>query len=156
MRKELRIAVPEWGGRDAGKVFVIKEMSAFQAEKWGRRALLLLKGSGARIPDNVASYGMAGVAIVGLNAFLQADIKAEELEPLMDEMLTCVKLERDPKHPGVLSDIASDDDVEEVKTLLWLRSEIIRLHTDFSPADSLWSLIQEIRARSAELNSKSA
>lgn len=149
MRKTENVTIPKWeGNRDAGKVFKITEMPAARAEKWALRALLMLKGSGERIPDNVQSLGMVGVAIVGLNVFLQGNINAADLDPLMDEMMTCVEIARDPKHPEVSSPIVSDADIEEVQTRLWLRSEVIRIHTNFSVADALSTLISTINSAS--------
>lgn len=146
-RKSETVRVPAWdGNRDSGKIFVVTEMPAAAAEKWAMRAFLMLKGSGERIPDNVQGLGMVGVAILGLNVFLQGSIKPGDLEPLMDEMMTCVKIIRDPKHPEVVTDIVSDDDVEEVKTRLWLRSEVLRLHTGFSPAEALSGLISAVNS----------
>ena len=83
MRKSEVVVVPRWeNNRDAGKQFLITEMPAARAEKWAMRAMLLIKSSGERIPDNVRSLGMVGVAILGFNVFLQGNIKPEELEPL--------------------------------------------------------------------------
>lgn len=145
-RKHEIVTVPSWeGNRDAGSQFLITEMSAAAAEKWGLRAFLLLKGSGERIPDSVAGLGMVGVAIIGLNVFLQGNIKPEDLEPLLDEMMECVKKVRDPRKPELATPLVSEDDIEEVATRLWLRSEILRIHTGFSPAESLSKLISAIQ-----------
>jgi hypothetical protein len=68
-------------------------------------------------------------------------------------MFTCVKMIRDPKSKDkmtgepIASDIVSDDDIEDVQTRAWLRSEVLRVHTGFSPADALLSLIQSIKDR---------
>lgn len=150
MLKQETVVVPaEWGGRDAGKHFQITEMPATKAEKWGMRAILLLRGSGERMPDNVQGLGMIGVAILGINVFLRGEMSFTNLEPLLDEMMTCVKLIRDPRHPSVATEIVSDSDIEEVQTRLWLRSEVLRLHTGFSPADALSKLLDGIRAAPA-------
>lgn len=152
MLKEETVVVPaEWGGRDANKHFRITEMPAMKAEKWGMRAILLLRGSGERVPDNVAGLGMVGVAILGINVFLRGEMRFTDLEPLLDEMMTCVKIIRDPRHPTVVTDIVSDSDIEEVQTRLWLRSEVLRLHTGFSPADALLKLLDAIRAPASNL-----
>lgn len=147
MRKSETVVVPKWpGNRDTGKMFVITEMPAAQAEKWALRAFLALKSSGERIPDNVAGLGMVGVMIIGLNVFLQANVDFDKLEPLMDEMFSCVRIIRDPRHPDVVTDLASDDDIEDVATRAWLRSEVLRIHTGFSPAEALSGLISAILA----------
>lgn len=147
MLKSTTVKVPaEWGGRDANKLFKITEMPATQAEKWGWRAILLLRGSGERMPDNVQGLGIVGVAILGINVFLRGEMSFVNLEPLLDEMMTCVKIVRDPRHPDVATDVIADLDIEEVQTRLWLRSEVLKLHTGFSPADALSTLLDAIRA----------
>lgn len=158
MRKTETVVVPKWeGNRDsaAERQYLITEMPAAQAEKWALRALLMLKGSGERIPDDVTGLGMVGVAILGINVFLRGNIDTNALEPLMDEMMSCVKIVRDPRKPEVATTIVSDDDIEEVQTRLWLRSEVLRLHTGFSPADALWKLISAIQTVSANSISQS-
>ena len=151
-RKRETVTVPNWSGnRDAGKKFLITEMPAADAEKWALRALLLIKGSGERIPNGVAGLGMVGVAIIGLNVFLQGSINPADMDPLMDQMMTCVAMIRDPnsidKLTGepVSTPIVSPDDIEEVQTRLWLRSEVLRVHTGFSPAEALSRLLQAIK-----------
>lgn len=153
MRKTEMVRVPDWdGSRDAGKYFLITEMPAARAEKWAMRAFLALKGTTGEVPPEVMQLGMVAVAWRGLNAFLAADVDAAKLEPLMDEMLTCVQMIRDPravdKATGgpVATPIVSDDDVEEVRTILWLRSEVLRVHTGFSAADALSRLVSAAAA----------
>lgn len=120
-------------GRDNGKVYQITEMSAFQAEKWAARALLALAGSGVEIPEDVAREGMLAVARVGFS--MLGGAKFADVDPLLDEMLDCVKIVRDPKRPDLAWPInrhEDADDIEEVTTLAWLRGEVLRVHVDFS------------------------
>lgn len=141
MRKQEHVVVPsEWGGRDAGKMFLIEEMDAARAEKWALRLYLAVKGTTAEIPPEVERLGMVGVAIRGLNAFFAAPVKFEELEPLLDEMFTCVRMVRDPNRADVATALMPSD-VEEVRTRAWLRSEVLRVHTNFSFSDALWRLM---------------
>lgn len=138
------ISVPaSWvGSRDAGKVFVIKEWPAIRAEKWAWRMFLVLKGSEGQIPQDVKNLGMVGVAIVGLNIILRSRVDdPAELERLLDEMLTCVSIVRNPRDPETYTPIVSETDVMDVKTLLWLRSEVLRVHTGFSSAEAVSSLL---------------
>lgn len=143
-RKTKILPVPSWpDNRDstARRVYLITEWPAARAEKWGLEMFIALKGSGTEISESVARLGMVGVAIAGINAFMRASIDPKVLVPLLDDMMECVRIIRDPKHPDVASPLGVDDDIEEVQTRLWLRSEIIRLHTGFSPADALFALI---------------
>ena len=147
MRKREVVTVPaSWGGRDANKNFVVTEMPATRAEKWAWRLMIAVKGTTAEVPQEVAALGMVGVAIRGLNAFLASDVDFAKLEPLLDEMMTCVTVVRDLQHPDVATPIVSDDDVEEVRTVAWLRSEVLRVHTGFSAAEAFSRIVSAINS----------
>lgn len=118
-------------GRDKGKTFVLTEMSAYKAEQWAMKALLALMNSGVQVPEGFEKMGMAGVAEIGIRAL--AGLKWEIAEPLLNEMLTCVRIMPDITKPHVVRDLI-EEDIEEVKTLLTLRSEVWKLHTDFLKA----------------------
>jgi hypothetical protein len=154
VRKKEVVTVPAGFGRDSSppKHFLITEWPAFRAEKWAYRMGAVLKGSSAQIPLDIARLGMAGIAICGLNAILAADIDPDKLEPLLDQMMECVRIVRvitvpdpsDPQYP--LSDaLHGEDDIEEVKTVMWLRSEVWRIHCSFSVADALSALLQTLQ-----------
>jgi hypothetical protein len=153
MRKREVVVVPEWGGRDKGKHFEIQEAPALKAEKWFWRFSIVLKGTSAAIPEDLVSYGMAAMAIMtarAVNAFLAADIDFVKLEPLLDELLECVNRIRNPAvndrttgQPHA-TPLVGDDDIEEVKTIIWLRSEVLRVHSNFSLADGLSTLVSAI------------
>lgn len=117
-------------GRDKGRVFVITEMSATQAEKLGTKALLALAHSGVEIPPNVQNTGWAGLAVLGLKALM--GLQFEELEPLMDEMFSCIQVKTDS---GIIRNLF-EEDIQEVTTRLKLRSEVFEMHTGFSLADA--------------------
>lgn len=152
-RKSETVKVPLWGGRDAGKLFRLTEMPAARAEKWALRLVLAMKGTSAAIPESLAPFGMVAVAIRGINSFLASDVDFNKLEPLLDEMFECVKMVRDPAHPDVISDLVSDDDIEEVKTRGWLRSEVLRLHTNFSFIDAVSTWVAISKAQTDDLPS---
>lgn len=116
-------------GRDKGKVFLITEMPAVKAEKWGLRALGAMARSGFDIPPHIVEMGIAGVVAVGLKAILGTDWS--ETEPLIDELMSCVKSVQ-PAMPQGRPLV--DEDLEEVKTLLMLKSEVLELHVGFSVA----------------------
>lgn len=136
---------PETWGRDAGKHFLITEMPAEKAEKWAIKMFLALKGSGteSQIPLEVRSLGIVGVAIVTINRFLQADVKFENLEPLLDEMFTCVQAVPEPNNLSTAR-APLPGEIQEVVTRGFLRSEVLELHTGFSMAESFQKLISEI------------
>lgn len=110
--------------RDVGKTFLITEMAAAQAEAFAIRALLALAAAGIEVPDE--TQGIAGLAAAGYEALKH--LKYTDLKPLLDEMFTCVQYQHKPNHPPVPVD---DANIEEVSTLLTLRKEIFKVHTDF-------------------------
>jgi hypothetical protein len=135
-RKEITITI-DTEGRDQGKVFFIREMSARRTEKWAARAIFALAHAGVDIPSDINGSGIAGVALLGVQALMH--VKFEEAEPLLDEMFECVQILPDPKNPDVRRFLI-EDDIEEVTTRLKLRMEVFNLHVGFSVAGEPSSL----------------
>lgn len=130
MRKTQTYTVPATGKRDAGKKFIITEMPAVRAERWAAKALLVLAHSQVELPDDWQRGGMASLAVVGFRAL--QNIKYDEVEPLMDEMMTCVTFEPSPGiNRPLVNNSAEGDDIEEIETIIELRKQIFALHTDF-------------------------
>ena len=134
MRRSREVVIAPIEGRenrDAGKRFLITEMSAVAGEAWAIRALGAMVRGGIEIPPEVAKAGMGGLAImfplVGAKAFLSAPF--EETKPLLDQLLDCVQI----VEPAITRRLL-DTDIEEIMTLVRLRNEAIELHTGFSPA----------------------
>jgi hypothetical protein len=123
-RKQANITI-DGNGRDAGKVFVLTELSAAAAETWAARAMFAMLNAGVAIPDNIAQAGLAGIAALGVNALSKLSFDAAK--PLLDEMFDCVQIQPSPKVVRALV----DDDIEDVSTRLVLRREIFKLHIDF-------------------------
>jgi hypothetical protein len=127
-------------GRDTGKVFLLKEMSADRAEKWAARALNALAASGVQVPDGA---GLSHIAAIGFDSF--RGLPWEQVEPLLDEMFSCVQRIPDPEKksaqfPFGYSRPLMEDDIEEVLTRLKMRGKILELHLGFSIADALSTL----------------
>jgi hypothetical protein len=146
------VTVPaSWGARDQGKVFRIKEWPARRAEEWAWGLAFALKGTQGEIPEDVARLGMAGIGVSLLNTVLKADVSYDRLKPFMNELIDeCVTIVRDPKNRDKATGepVASElmpNDLMEVKTIQWLRSEVVRLHTNFSVLDALSALISAAR-----------
>lgn len=129
-RKEIFYTVED-KGRDNGKVFYIREMSATQAEWWAIRAILAMANNGINLPDNLSDMGMAGMAKVGLE--MVAKIPPEDARPLLDELMKCVQAVPNPDDQSIKRPLI-DDDTEEVITRLKLRGEVFKLHVDFLTA----------------------
>lgn len=154
MARKTATIVIDADGRDQGKHFLIREMSASQAEAWAARALLALGQSGANIPDGVETMGFAGVMAIGVRAF--AGLPWHLAEPLLAEMFGCVSFIPDPARPLIFRGTAPgavgpmvEDDIEEVATRLRLRDEVIKLHSGFSVSASL-SKLREALNKTAE------
>ena len=127
MRKETTVHITA-EGRDKDKVFVIREMSARAVERWGARLAFALQNAGVDIPVNNGMAGLAQTNFGGLGRLQFADF-----EPLLDEMMSCISIARDPAHTETTSTLI-EDDIEEVPTLLKLRWETLQLHVGFLPA----------------------
>lgn len=124
-------------GRDKGKKFFIKEMPASQAIRWADRAILALTHAGVQLPNNFRDMGMAGMAIMGLQALM--GLNYMEAEPLLDELMTCVQIV--PSERAAPRPIIVDDDIEEPFTIMYLRAEAFLLHVGFTMAEvqSMWT-----------------
>jgi hypothetical protein len=131
-RRTRDVVIGAEGGRDAGKHYIITEMAASRAERWAMRALAAMMRADVEIPDNLAGAGMAGLAAVSLKAL--SAIPQDEVDLLMAEMMSCVSYVPDPSKPMVTRTPPWDDDIEEVRTRLELRRQVIELHTGFSLA----------------------
>lgn len=130
MRKELFVTIVE-PGRDKGKVFKITEAPAVQADKWGIRAMLALNRNGAQIPDEIMKLGLIGILVVGVHKL--RGVLWQDLEPLLDEMMSCIQMVPTPSQRNVVRALFADaEDIEEVSTLSTLRMEVFKLHTGFT------------------------
>ena len=120
-------------GRDAGKQFVVTEMSAYDAEWWflrlGRAAMV----AGVTLPTDWENASLATLAPLGLGAM--AVLPERTFKELLDEMFVSVKFKpANPKIPP--QDLIEGDgcQIEEFKTRFQLRKVWFYLHTGFSPA----------------------
>jgi hypothetical protein len=146
MRESAVVKIPEFPGtrnRDKGKLFRLTEWDADKAERWGMRMMLAGNKSSGQLPLNLSGIGMEGIAILGINTFLRADIVPETLVPLLDELLECVQYVADPAKPDVLSKLLPGD-IQEVATRMWLRGEVLSLHLNFSVGAALSALYRKI------------
>ncbi len=131
-RKQAEVVVSDPASRDYGKRYVLTEMPASQAEKFAARCFLALARSGAEVPADIASAGMAGLAVVGFH--MLAGLDFAEASVLMDEMMGCVQYGYEPTNAAATRPLI-EVDIEEVATRARLRSEVFTLHTGFSLAD---------------------
>jgi hypothetical protein len=132
-------------GPDDGKVFLLTQMPAFQAEKWAIRAFLALIEGGVSIPEEIVGGGMEALTNPAVVQVIIASLVGgvgrvswDKLEPLLDEMMGCVRICPDPTKPPDLKHSRglnlSAGDIEEVPTLLKIRKALLMLHTGFQQA----------------------
>ena len=137
MARKTKTLVIDKEGRDKGKVFLLKEQSAYDAEKWALRLVEAGQKVGIDIPPHIANSGVAALQMMGI--FIFASISATEREPLLDQLFDCITIIRDPSHPAMsfpLIRTGEDQDIEEIATLWTLQNEVIMLHGNFSPDES--------------------
>jgi len=139
MRKTKEIVIPgerseTQGERDNGKKYLLTEMSASKAEKWASRAFLALAKSGIDLPVGIERSGMAGIAQI---AHLLGNVRFQDLEPLMDEIMACVQRVESSGFPRALV----EDDIEEVATRQLLAEEVMGLHINFLLPATIFRLI---------------
>jgi hypothetical protein len=113
--------------RDAGKTYLLTEMPALKAERWGRHAVAACSRNDLDVKGELAKLGLLGFYLVGFQALAGGDIQA--VDDLMDEMLSCIKI---VESPTLARPLGGDDDIEEVSTLIRLRKELIELHMGFT------------------------
>lgn len=145
-RRSKRVTITEGTpdtNRDHGKTFLITEMSADAAERWAIQCLLAFANAGAKIPEATLMAGLEGMqqswhalAIQGIRSL--AGLRYEDAAPLLAQMMECVRFApQSGDGPANLSLAATLTQIEEVKTLLTLRYEVLQLHLGFSLADAL-------------------
>ncbi len=146
-RKTKHVSIPQTdGSRDSGKVYLLTEMSAVQAERWALRGIQILARAGISMPVNPedpAEANMAAMASFGWQNLLRAvsNSPVHELIEWLDEMLECVKIVRNQASPDFAVPIVEEaEDIAEVKTRMLLRMEVFELQTGFSLAEILQKL----------------
>lgn len=133
-RKSIRLTVEDGDSRDAGKVYLITEMSVVQGERWFRRVLAFLARAGIALPASAMNTGLASLASFNPIQMLSW----VDDEDLMRELMMCVKAW--PKDAPLARPLVQTD-IEEIATMGRLRVEVIALHVGFSSAAALWSSV---------------
>jgi hypothetical protein len=129
-RHEIDYTVQE-EGRDKGKVFHIKEMDAYSAQKWAVKLGSALINAGFPITEDILRGGMAAAFTLGFNSI--RNLKPDDMMSVLDDLMTCVTIIRDVRNPQVTFKIGPDD-IEEVSTRFLLAWEVFKLQTNFSTA----------------------
>jgi hypothetical protein len=144
--------------RDHGKCFLLTEMASRPAEKWGVKFFTALGRAGVEVPPEIMRLGVIGVLFVGIK--MLGSMRSEDADPLIDEMMTCVKVMPNQAHPEIaraLVDLGQEgDDIEEITTRLKLRNEVFVLHVGFTPADVVSKLAEIASATVTSLNTQTS
>lgn len=120
----------EHGQRDNGKTFVLTEMDAYAGQRWATKALQAMGAGGLYVDPERLNGGWAALATYAATALLRAN--TDQLQGLMDELLTCAKYQHDPaqKAQAIVPGIKCP--VEEIKTFYLLYRALFELHTGFT------------------------
>lgn len=117
--------------RDVGKLFHIREMPSKKAQEWSIKLFAALVNAGFQVSDEMMRGGMAAVFAVGFSSVKK--LRAEDAIALIDELMGCITICRDPRNPELRLPLM-DDDIEEVGTRFLLAAEVFKLHTGFLKA----------------------
>lgn len=150
MRKQKVVRIDEGTpdtNRDFGRVYVITEMPASQVEEWATRAFLALGKSGVDLGNVRPDQGFAGIAILGFQALFR--LSWNDVKPLLDEMMSCVKTRPNPKLPDFINPLR-EEDIEELSTRLKLRMEVFELHAGFSMGGGVLTTPQSLTQEAEE------
>src|ERR1700744_3668202 len=98
--------------RDTGKVFLITEKPAMQAELFAVRVLKLLISSGVDIGGNALALGMKGLAVQGSQG--RGTLPLDEVEAIFKEMLACVSVIPDPQRLPDMARPLVDNDIRQI------------------------------------------
>lgn len=122
-RRSKVIKIDDKKSRDAGKEFLITEMDAESAEWWAFRVLQALLGADAEVDLTAPLSELARTGLAALGK-----LPAEKAKPLLDEMMQCIRVKLPNSNDS--RDLLPSD-IEEVKTRVHLRKEVLGLHVDF-------------------------
>ncbi|MDR1396860.1 MAG: hypothetical protein LBJ14_03935 [Desulfarculales bacterium] len=125
-RKETIITIQD---REQELTFKIREMPATKLEAWIIRALLLLSGAGAKVPDG-ADLKATGTFLAEKGLSALGNIDYEKASPLLDELLGCCSrlVERVEER---CTQESVDNYIIDVTTLFKLRMEAVKLNLGF-------------------------
>jgi len=136
MARKVETYIVDAEGRDNGKTFILTEMAATKAEDWAIRVMFALGSANVEVPEGALQLGMSALAEIGLKKLFA--VNAEQMRPLLSELMECVEFVPNPQKPQVKIRFPMfESQIEEVRTLLTLKWEVLKLHLDFSLADGL-------------------
>lgn len=127
-RKTLNYTV-DADGRDFGKVFVITEMSAWDADTMAQDIFRAMGDSKfTEIPEDVIRMGCAGLATIGLSVLCAAS--PEVSSTMRDRLLSTVEIAIEHEGKQQVRKVKSID-FEEVPTIRTLMDKVFHLNFGF-------------------------
>lgn len=146
--KEIEIRVDD--GADKDKLFVVRRMSAFTADRWARHTVRALARAGARTPKEALEVGITGLA--GQSMAIFGHMSDEDCDKAFDGLDACLYRKRDPGNPNVEPTPLAEIDVSDPNTMPRLRAEAFKLNVDFFKAAiyQIYPLIEALRDRVVE------
>jgi hypothetical protein len=125
--------------RDRGKRFFIKEMPASQAERWALKVVAYLARRGVQVPVGAELAGMASLpsfSPLAMMSWIDDDM-------LIGEIMSCIQAW--PEGSPIARRLV-ENDIEEILTRVYLKTEVIALHVGFSMAVVAWTLSPSLAA----------
>lgn len=121
--------------RGEDRTFVVTEMPVTRLQRFIIRFAIVAAGSGIlqidvanTAPDDV--MGVTAGALRSMDLSKLAMIDPDRIQPLLDELLTCVSY-RVGNHDTPMSPEIVDSYISDIRTLWTLYKEIVMLHFDF-------------------------
>jgi len=149
MRHTKTITIEE-EGRDKGKTFILTEMPATLGEKWAMQLMHLITHNAEAVAVNPQALngggGMGALAVMLAEAqgvgnsndamtpeqvALGLAMARALTDPSLDAWWDCVRYQHAPNHPPQPINQGAACQIEEIKTIAFLRFEVLNLHTDF-------------------------
>lgn len=138
-------------GKDAGKVFEVSQMPVSRLEKWSARALIVLFAGDIPLElKDISAVSNSAALAAGVLSGLGA-LDWEKVEPLYDELLSCISVVPDPARPNVVVPLNAsnlDAHIAEIGTIIKLRGEVLAVNLDFFGGENgLFSRMKQAVAR---------
>ena len=99
MARKVETYIVDAEGRDNGKTFILTEMAATKAEDWAIRVMFALGSANVEVPEGALQLGMSALAEIGLKKLFA--VNAEQMRPLLSELMECVEFVPNPQKPQV-------------------------------------------------------
>lgn len=131
MAREVKTVEIATGGRDDGKIFLIIEKPAMEAERIATFAIMAAVRGGAAISPDMGMSAFETLRSMSLASL--ALMPAEAADYVFGKMMECVTIQRaaagapDMETPRRIG----PNDIEEIDTIYLLRKHVLELHISF-------------------------